>query len=174
MNDTKSDSASRSSQRVVEPSDRNGLNLQMALDELGADLAGMVADWVDGGLRLHTDWRNGLAGIITSRLKRRLSSHAPESDSGSDFTEIHCPQCEGRSRVVTLHAPASKFRILPEPGFSDENSPSTHCPFLREEIGRFGGLSVSPLPEREEDSAPPAQTRDEVINTDATGQITQP
>jgi len=42
--------------------------------EAAESLAQMVVEWVQGGMRMQTDWRNGLADV----LQRRLARHAPD------------------------------------------------------------------------------------------------
>lgn len=45
-------------------------DLDAAIPEDVQKLAAMITEWVDGGIRMGTDWRPGLANIIARRLSR--------------------------------------------------------------------------------------------------------
>lgn len=40
------------------------------VDRAAKSLADMVTEWVDGGIAMNTDWRNGLYSVIKKRLGR--------------------------------------------------------------------------------------------------------
>lgn len=42
----------------------------MSNEKIAQSIADMVTEWVEGGIRGGTDWRNGLAVIIEKRLDR--------------------------------------------------------------------------------------------------------
>ena len=47
------------------------------MDEAAQSLAGIVAEWVDGGIETGADWRSGLADVILLRLARFAAIAAP-------------------------------------------------------------------------------------------------
>lgn len=53
-------------------------------EEVAQSIAGMVTEWVDGGIRMGTNWRPGLADVIAKRLARFA---APAVTHGSDMLE---------------------------------------------------------------------------------------
>lgn len=55
-------------------------------EAVGENLAKMVTSYVEQGIRLGTDWRNGLAHVITLRLNR-LSRH-PEQKEDTQLKEV--------------------------------------------------------------------------------------
>lgn len=40
------------------------------IDEMADSITSMVIEWVDGGIKMNTDWRTGLARVIQLRLDR--------------------------------------------------------------------------------------------------------
>jgi hypothetical protein len=48
--------------------------------DIAKSLASMVIEWVEGGLRLNTDWRTGLADVIQARLTRLMRAKNREGD----------------------------------------------------------------------------------------------
>ena len=46
------------------------ITLHVDFNQIGANLARMVTDYVTTGTRLGTDWRNGLADVIALRARR--------------------------------------------------------------------------------------------------------
>lgn len=56
--------------------------------DLGEELASMIIKWVEGGINGGTNWRNGLAEVITKRLQRRVT--VPQSsDNGITCEGLH-------------------------------------------------------------------------------------
>lgn len=62
-------------------------NLQERVRQLEAErvpvnaeenLSSMIIDWVDGGIKSGTDWRNGLQEVIGKRLERLAAAPAKE------------------------------------------------------------------------------------------------
>lgn len=62
----------RERQQVVESDPAN----TGAVSAAAKSLAALVVEWIDGGNRLGTDWRPGLAGVIDRRLTRLASRTA--------------------------------------------------------------------------------------------------
>jgi hypothetical protein len=46
------------------------MSKKLELDKAAESIAGMVIEWVDGGIKMGTDWRPGLASVIQHRLNR--------------------------------------------------------------------------------------------------------
>jgi hypothetical protein len=53
---------------------------EVSPDPVATSLASMIEEWVDGGIRMGTDWRPGLVGVITRRLKRFQAPAAPVAE----------------------------------------------------------------------------------------------
>lgn len=142
----KSASVSGSSQTLVEPSGRNALNLQMVRDLLRKGSTAAISDMES---RNHN--APAMLRIICEALdllEKCLSSHAPESSSGSEFP-----------KSASLSAALEALRN----GYTDQ----------AEQIlsGLIAVSPSSPLPEGEEDSAPAAQPQSDRTKN-ATGQAT--
>ena len=43
---------------------------KLEMNKAAESIAGMVIEWVDGGVKMNTDWRTGLANVIQLRLNR--------------------------------------------------------------------------------------------------------
>src|SRR5258708_4252738 len=56
-------------------------------------IASMVTDYVEGGLRMGTDWRRGLAEIIDLRLKR-LKEAPPAREQQPEQAGDLCADCK--------------------------------------------------------------------------------
>jgi hypothetical protein len=48
--------------------------------EAAKSIASMVAEWVEGGIRGGTDWRNGLEAVISKRLERLTAAPASSAE----------------------------------------------------------------------------------------------
>jgi hypothetical protein len=56
--------------KPLTPQDQQPGETGSPIDAISKNLAGMVTEYVEGGLKLGTDWRNGLAEVIAKRLTR--------------------------------------------------------------------------------------------------------
>lgn len=66
-------------------------------------IAQMVTEWVETGIKLGTDWRNGLSGIIEKRLARfPASPPAPVADENAWRLDPskRCPNCVGHGTYL--------------------------------------------------------------------------
>ncbi len=54
---------------------------------IAENLAAMVVEWVDGGIKAGTDWRPGLAAVIAKRLRRFADDNDPPAKP-IDWTQL--------------------------------------------------------------------------------------
>jgi hypothetical protein len=56
-------------------------SVEASVPDIAQNITAMIIAYVEGGLRLGTDWRNGLQHIIRLRLERLLATASPSEDT---------------------------------------------------------------------------------------------
>jgi hypothetical protein len=91
----------------------------------------MIIEWVDGGIAMGTDWRPGLASIISKRLarfsdaeiaalKRQLAEAEAKVRNMVTLSEVAKHGAHLRARVETLEAALKSFLHLTKRSTDDD------------------------------------------------------
>jgi septal ring factor EnvC (AmiA/AmiB activator) len=75
----------------------------IASDKAAESIATMVTEWVDGGIKMGTDWRPGLASVIQLRMNRvdtqaELAALREELERQKRYVEINANSAHGKHK----------------------------------------------------------------------------
>lgn len=82
------------------------MSKKLELDKAAESIATMVTEWVDGGIKMGTDWRSGLASIIQLRLDRvdAISQLAALREELANVKRSRSDELENYNTLISEHA----------------------------------------------------------------------